>query len=163
METIWAPWRVNYITRDETVDNQCVFCRIYAEKNDKKNYILVRKAHAFVVLNLYPYNNGHILIVTNRHVNDISKLNNDERLEIFSLMDEVKSLLEEVMHPQGFNIGLNLGRVAGAGFPGHLHIHIVPRWKGDANFMPVVGKTKVISQSLTALYKLLKDAYTKRS
>ncbi len=162
METIWAPWRVNYITRGKDEDKKCVFCRIFNEKKDKKNFILIRREHCFVVLNLYPYNNGHVLIVPNRHVKDIQKLKDVEKMEIFSLIEEMQSLLDEQMKPQGYNIGINLGRVAGAGFPGHLHIHVVPRWKGDANFMPVIGKTKVISQSLNALYKLLANAYTKR-
>ncbi len=162
MDTLWAPWRVKYITRGKDTDKKCVFCEIFKEKKDKKNFILIRKEHCFAVLNIYPYNNGHILIVPNRHVKDINKLKVDEKMEIFSLIEEITNLYDEVMKPQGYNVGINLGRVAGAGVPGHLHVHIVPRWRGDSNFMPVIGKTKVMSQSLNALYKLLKDAYKKR-
>jgi ATP adenylyltransferase len=162
LKTIWAPWRLQYIKRGKEDDKKCVFCRIKQEKKDAKNLVVARKQYCFVVLNLYPYNNGHLLIVPYRHVKDIHQLKDEERLEIFSLMEEMKALLDETLNPHGYNIGINLGRVAGAGFPGHLHVHIVPRWQGDANFMPVIGHTKVISQSLKALYQLLKDAYKKR-
>ena len=100
--------------------------------------------------------NGHSLVIPNRHVNDLSKLKGEERNEIFDLIDETKGLLDKVLKPQGFNIGMNIGKISGAGFPGHLHVHIVPRWKGDVNFMPAVANTKVISQSLKELYRQLK-------
>ncbi len=155
MDKLWAPWRTDYITKIVKKPKGCVFCKMIKEKADKKNYIFIRKETCFAVLNLYPYNNGHVLLVTNRHVNDLSKLNREERNELFDLLEEVKILLEEILSPAGFNIGINLGRAAGAGFPGHLHVHIVPRWMGDVNFMPVTGQTKVISQSLKEVYKLL--------
>jgi len=144
MDKLWAPWRLKYVTSvDKT--RACVFCKIQRQKKDKKNFIFLRSKHSFAVLNIYPYNNGHSLIVPNRHVKDIGKLKRDER----------EDLLDRVMMPPGYNIGINLGRIAGAGYPGHVHIHIVPRWSGDVNFMPVVGNTKVISQSLTELYNTL--------
>jgi len=158
METLWAPWRTGYIIEGNKAKSGCVFCDILKEEKDKKNYILLRRQYSYVVLNIYPYNNGHLLIVPNRHVKSLNKLRAEEKEEIFNLMDYCVSLLDGAMSPQGYNIGINLGRVAGAGFPGHLHVHVVPRWKGDANFMPVTGKTKVISQSLKELYKLLLDA-----
>jgi ATP adenylyltransferase len=102
------------------------------------------------------------LIVPNRHVDDLSKLSKEERNELFDLLDEIKKLLDKIMKPGGYNVGINLGRVAGAGFPGHLHIHLVPRWFGDVNFMPVTAQTKVISQALDALHLKLTDAYKKR-
>ncbi len=162
MDKLWAPWRVKYITKIIKENKACVFCRIIKEKNDKKNYILVRSKYSYSVLNIYPYNNGHLLIIPNRHVNDLKKLSKEERNDLMDLLELNKDLLDQVMKPQGYNIGMNLGRVAGAGFPGHLHVHVVPRWKGDVNFMPVTAGTKVISQSLTALYEKLIDAYKKR-
>jgi ATP adenylyltransferase len=126
------------------------------EKKDVSNFIFFRKKTCFSVLNIYPYNNGHSLVVPNRHVDDLSKLKVEERNELFDLIDETKALLDKVLSPQGYNIGMNLGKVSGAGFPDHLHVHIVPRWKGDVNFMPIIAETKVISQSLKELYKQLK-------
>lgn len=114
-------------------------------------------------MNIYPYNNGHSLILPYRHVGDLEDLTKAERDELLDLVTEVKVLTDEVLGPSGFNIGLNLGRSAGAGFPGHLHMHIVPRWKGDSNFMPVTGGTRVISQSLKELHKKLKHAHKKRN
>src|SRR3989339_217357 len=148
MDKLWAPWRIKYITEDLKKSSGCVFCRIVKEKKDKKNFVVIRRNHCFAVLNIYPYNNGHTLIVINRHVNDLDKLNKEERDEFLDLLIETKTLIQKTISPAGFNIGMNLGRVAGAGCPGHLHIHVVPRWAGDINFMPVVSGIKVISQSL---------------
>ena len=155
MDKLWAPWRLAYVTKVVKETRGCVFCRILKEKKDKKNYIFLHRKHSFSVLNIYPYNNGHVLIVPNRHVADLSQLPKNEREDLLDLLQETKSLLEDVLKPGGFNIGMNLGRVAGAGFPGHLHIHVVPRWRGDVNFMVTTGNTKVISQSLKALFKTL--------
>jgi ATP adenylyltransferase len=162
MENLWAPWRVKYITKIVKEAKGCVFCRIYKQKKDAKNFVVVRTRHSYAVLNIYPYNNGHTLVLPNRHVNDIDKLRKTEQDDLFALLASVKALIKKTMRPQGFNIGINLGRSAGAGFPGHVHIHIVPRWRGDANFMPVIGKTKVISQSLRETYTLLKNAHSRR-
>ena len=161
MDKIWAPWRVKYI-REIKKTRGCIFCRIFKEKKDDRNYVIIRSATSFAVLNIYPYNSGHTLIVPNRHVDCLSKLERDERNDLMDLLDEVQELIEKILKPQGFNIGINLGRSAGAGYPRHLHIHIVPRWRGDANFMPVIGHTKVLSQSLRALHTELKHAHQKR-
>ncbi len=140
-----------------------VFSKILKEKKDKKNYIFLRKDKTFAVLNLYPYNNGHSLIIPNRQVGELEDLTEEERKDLFDTLLEVKALLKKVLKPHGFNVGINLGNVAGAGIPEHLHIHIVPRWKGDCNFMPVVANTKVISQSLAALHtQLVKAQRTKK-
>ncbi|MFH1360556.1 MAG: HIT domain-containing protein [Candidatus Omnitrophota bacterium] len=155
MDKLWAPWRVTYLQKLNRKTKGCVFCRIHRSKQDKKNYIILRSQHAFAVLNIYPYNNGHVLIVANRHVGELAKLSRDEKLDLLSLAEKTKALLDKAIQPAGYNIGMNLGRVAGAGFPGHLHIHIVPRWSGDINFMPVIAQTKVISQSLNELWKCL--------
>ena len=162
MNRLWAPWREAYIRKLTTKQKFCVFCRILADNKDKKHLIFIRSAHAYAVLNLYPYSNGHCLIVPNRHVGDISKLAQVEYVELMDLLRETKDLLQKAIKPQGFNVGINLGNVAGAGIPGHVHVHIVPRWKGDHNFMPVTADAKVISQSLSVIYKKLEDAYTQR-
>ncbi len=163
MKRLWAPWRETYITRLTTKQNSCVFCRIHAAGKDKQNLVFIRKPSAYGVLNLYPYGNGHCLVVPNRHVSDISKLSQEEYGVLMELVRETKDLLQAALGPQGFNVGLNLGRIAGAGIPGHVHIHVVPRWKGDHNFMPVTASTKVISQSLSVIYKKLVAAYKQAS
>lgn len=140
----------------------CVFCRIIKEKNDAENLVVARGEHCFIVLNLYPYNNGHVLIIPNRHVDDLKKLRYAEKKEFLEMIEYAKSLLEDVLNPEGFNIGMNLGRAAGAGIPKHMHMHMVPRWLGDMNFMPTVANTKVISQSLKELHKQLSDAHKTR-
>lgn len=162
MDKLWAPWRVKYITKILKKQKGCVFCRIIKEKKDKANYILKRTQHSYAVLNIYPYNNGHVLILPNRHVDDLSKLTKSERDDLWALMDDIKKVLDKILSPGGYNLGINLGRVAGAGFPGHLHIHLVPRWHGDVNFMPVVAETKIISQSLRTLHGRITNAYKKR-
>lgn len=155
MQRLYAPWRETYITKIIDKQKTCTFCRILAEKKDKQNLVFIRGEKAYAVLNLYPYSNGHCLIVPNRHVNDISKLTKVEYQEMMDLLLEVKESIQEAFAPQGFNVGLNLGRIAGAGIPGHVHMHIVPRWKGDHNFMPLTAGTKIISQSLTVVYQRL--------
>jgi ATP adenylyltransferase len=161
MEKLWAPWRVKYITKIIKGSKGCVFCAILKEKKDKANFVLTRSEHAYSVLNIYPYNNGHVLIVPNRHVGDLSKLRRQEREDLMDLLESTKALLDGVMSPDGYNVGINLGKAAGAGFPDHVHIHIVPRWQGDVNFMPVTGHTKVLSQSLKSLHGKLLKAYKK--
>ena len=155
MERLWAPWRLKYIRNILKKQKGCVFCTIFRQKRDAKNYVVMRTKHAYAVLNIYPYNNGHTLVVSNRHVDDFSKLTKAEREDLFELLGTTKALLHKTLKPKGYNIGINLGRVAGAGFPGHVHIHIVPRWKGDVNFMPVLSDTKVISESLESVYRLM--------
>ena len=163
MEKLWAPWRVTYITKVIKGTRGCVFCKIFKEKKDKKNFIITRTKYSFSVLNIYPYNNGHVLIMPKRHVNDLSKLKREERDDLMDLLDSTKAHIDAIMHPNGYNIGINLGKAAGAGFPKHVHIHLVPRWTGDVNFMPVTGNIKVISQSLKSLYeKLLKASKKSR-
>jgi len=156
MDKLWAPWRVKYITAVSYKPRGCIFCKMLASTKDRKNLIFTRSRHSFAVLNLFPYNNGHSLILPNRHVSDVSRLRPDELADLWSLMVKTKELLSRVLSPKGYNIGMNIGRVAGAGVPGHVHIHIVPRWRGDVNFMPLTADTKVISQSLFVLYDLLK-------
>jgi len=162
MDRLWAPWREPYITKLGNKQKGCVFCGILAARQDKRHLIFVRRLHAYAVLNLYPYSNGHCLVLPNRHVSDISKLSREEYAGLTELLLEVKDILQKALKPQGFNIGMNLGTVSGAGIPKHVHVHIVPRWKGDHNFMPVTAGTKVISQSLTVIYKKVFDAFKNR-
>ncbi len=158
MKTMWAPWRMEYILSEK--DNEpgaCIFCSRLEQDKDKENLILRRGRRAFIIMNRYPYNNGHLMVVPNRHSGDILELPPAEHAEVFELIQLSVKALNEVMHPQAFNIGMNLGRVAGAGVTDHLHYHIVPRWNGDTNFMPVLTDTKVVSEALDQSYdKLLK-------
>ena len=154
MDKLWAPWRKAYILKKST--QKCFICRIKASSLDTKNLVLNRTRHSFAVLNLFPYNNGHIMIVPNRHVSGLEKLADHEVLDLIRLMDRAVVRIRKFMKPHGLNIGMNLGRAAGAGVPGHLHIHVVPRWTGDTNYMPVIANTKVISESLKSVYRRLK-------
>ncbi len=155
MDKLWAPWRSKYIAKVGSIKG-CIFCSKPKSKKDKKNHIICRSRHSFSILNIYPYNNGHMMIVPYRHVNDIAKLNDEETLDLMHLLKKSQELLSKTMHPDGYNIGINIGRAAGAGLKDHVHIHLVPRWIGDSNFMPVFATTKVISESLDALYDRLK-------
>jgi len=162
MDRIWAPWRRKYLSTVSKKQKGCLFCRIGKQKKDKTDHVFLRGKHCYAVLNLYPYNNGHTLIVPHRHIDDLSKMKKEERDEFFDLLNYVKSLLDQVLHPDGYNIGMNIGHGAGAGIPKHVHMHIVPRWVGDVNFMPVVGGIKVVSQSLDELHNALKKADKKK-
>jgi ATP adenylyltransferase len=157
MKQIWAPWRMVYIGGDH--GDECVFCeKASSDQNeDESNLVLVRGEKTFVIMNLYPYINGHLLIVPKRHVGEIEDLNEEEMMELFKMTQKMVRVLR-AFNPQGFNVGVNIGRVAGAGVPGHFHIHVVPRWSGDTNFMPVFGDVRVISESLEGTYKKLKQS-----
>ena len=161
-ETLWAPWRLNYIVNavDQGAADKpqpdCFLCRYRDDTRDAENYVVDRSEHSLIVLNRFPYNNGHLLIAPRGHIATLEELSEAALLDLQVQLRRMIKLLSLVMGAEGFNIGLNLGRVAGAGLPGHLHWHIVPRWNGDVNFMPVVADTKVIPQSLDALYQLLR-------
>lgn len=134
-------------------DKKCIFC--LAVKKARGSQIIFKSKYSFCILNIFPYNNGHLMVAPIKHCADITLLKDEEVLDLFRSLKEAKKLLDRVLRPQGYNIGINLNDVAGAGVTGHLHIHIVPRWKGDTNFMPIIGNTKVISQSLKELFKQL--------
>lgn len=138
-------------------DEGCILCEKERQKNDKKNYILERGKTCYVVLNKYPYNTGHLMIAPYRHVSEIEELNNDESTELMNLIKKFTRVLKKVFKPHGFNIGINIGRVAGAGIDKHIHIHIVPRWSADSNFMPVISDTKVIPELLETTYQRIKE------
>lgn len=158
MEQIWAPWRMVYIGGGH--GDKCFFCEKLDSSRDEENLVLLRGDLTFVLMNLYPYNNGHLLIAPKRHVGEIEDLTEEEMSELFKMAQKMVKALR-AFKPEGFNVGANLGRVAGAGVPGHFHIHLVPRWNGDTNFMPVIGDVKVISESLEVTYKKLKNSLAK--
>ncbi len=154
MKFLFTPWRLKYVLGPR--EKKCVFCKIISEQNDQQNYILRRNKHSFAVLNLFPYTTGHLMIVPYKHTNRLNDLNADESTE---LMDELKfwsSRVCEILHSEGCNIGMNMGRAAGAGIEEHIHFHVVPRWSGDENFMAVVGGTRVLPDSLESIYSKLK-------
>lgn len=154
MNRLWAPWRINYVGKKKKKGG-CVFCQ--AKKSPPNDYVIFKTTKSICLLNRYPYNNGHLMICPLRHVRDISLLSKDETQDIFESLNKAKKLLQKTLKPQGYNIGLNMGAAAGAGITGHLHLHIVPRWFGDTNFMPSASGTKVISQSLDELAKRLRN------
>lgn len=156
MDRIWAPWRTVYIGKDH--GSKCIFCDKLESTEDEENHVLLRGEKTFVLLNIYPYNNGHLMIAPKRHVGDITELDEEESLELFQMTQKMVALLRKAFNPEGFNVGVNLGKIAGAGVPGHFHIHIVPRWGGDTNFMPVIGDVRVISEGLNITYQKLKEA-----
>lgn len=157
---LWAPWRMQYIQADRKTSG-CIFCR--CQKTPKAKLVLFQTQSSLAMLNLYPYNNGHLMIAPKRHVRAIAQLTSREVLDLFASLTRAQNLLVKVLKPHGFNIGINTSSVAGAGIPGHLHIHVVPRWRGDTNFMPVIYRTKVISQSLEQLYNQLQNADDKNN
>jgi len=157
-ETLWAPWRLDYILQNkDKPDSGCFLCRGVADRADRDNLVLLRGELTVVVLNRFPYNNGHLLIAPAAHKGTLAELTDAELLDLARTQRSMIELIDRVLEPQGYNVGLNLGRVAGAGLPGHLHWHTVPRWNGDTNFMPVLSETRVIVQSLESLYDLMKE------
>lgn len=156
-DKLWAPWRIEYITNPK--EEGCFFCQYPQESDDERRLILYRGKFSFVIMNYFPYNNGHLMIAPYQHTSELCDLAPETRLEIFTLLDQSVTILKEMLRADGFNIGLNLGAVAGAGVKDHLHFHIVPRWQGDTNFMPVLGHTKVLSEGLNETYHRLKPKF----
>jgi ATP adenylyltransferase len=159
MERLWAPWRMEYIdsARDEE-EAGCLFCEKPKEGDDEKALILARSEKSFAMLNKYPYNSGHLMVAPFRHVGELEDLEDDESLDMQQLLQRSIQAVKEAMKPDGFNLGMNLGRVAGAGVPDHLHWHVVPRWNGDTNFMPILGDTKILPQGLTSSFMKLRSS-----
>jgi ATP adenylyltransferase len=156
MERLWAPWRMEYIgSAREGKDEGCLFCEKPKEGDDQKALIVARTELSFAVLNRYPYNSGHLMVAPFRHVGELEEVKDDESLDMQQLLQRCIRALKESMQPEGFNIGMNLGVVAGAGIPDHLHWHVVPRWTGDTNFMPVVADAKVLPERLLDSYRRL--------
>ena len=162
MEKLWSPWRSKYIESlgKKEDDDKCIFCEAAKnDVNDRENFLVHKSELTFTLLNLYPYNNGHLMIIPFRHIGDLDDLSEQEGSEIFRELQLARSALIDISQPQGFNIGANLGKVSGAGIDEHIHFHIVPRWSGDTNFMPVLGEVKVISQELKETKLKLLNAY----
>jgi ATP adenylyltransferase len=147
MERLWRPWRMQYVSSADDSD-LCIFCAALAGKDDRASRVLHRADEVFVILNAFPYNSGHLMVAPNSHVGELHELPASGRAALMETASLSIQVLRDALDPHGFNVGMNLGRVAGAGIPGHLHVHVVPRWGGDTNFMPVVGETKILPEML---------------
>lgn len=159
---LWAPWRMRYIkAADKSEGEGCIFCFKPQDDTDKENLILFRSTHNFVMMNLYPYNNGHLMVVPYQHAPDLNSLPPETLLDFMQTTQKSITALRECMKPEGFNLGVNLGRTAGAGIDDHVHMHIVPRWNGDTNFMPVIGDVKVMPEYISATYDRLFTEFEK--
>ena len=156
MERLYTPWRWDYMVNPKP--ETCPFCEYLAQppENDAANYILLRAPHTFIVLNRYPYSNGHLMVLPNEHVSTLDVLDDETQFEMIKLTSYCTTILQKAYRAQGFNVGINIGKAAGAGMEAHLHLHVVPRWLGDTNFMPVLGQTKVMPESLEDVYARLK-------
>lgn len=165
-EQLWAPWRLGYVKGDRPAaerplalppgaDPGCFMCRAAADSADRENLLVYRGPRSLAILNRFPYNNGHVLVAPKEHLARLDQLPAETHAEMSAIITELVRVIERAMNAEGFNVGLNLGRVAGAGVPGHLHWHVVPRWSGDTNFMPVLGGVDVIPQALDAAWELL--------
>ena len=154
---LWAPWRMEYVSNPSKKGN--IFLEKAQQNNDRENLVLYRGKHSFVLMNLYPYNNGHLMVAPYEQYDDMTLLNSKTMLEIMEITKKSISILKNKLNSEGINFGLNMGKAAGAGIDEHLHFHIVPRWGGDANFMPILGHTEVIMQSLFDTYDLLKTGF----
>jgi ATP adenylyltransferase len=162
MQRIWAPWRLEYV-KDASKDNEsdCIFCAVIADgpESDAENLVVSRGEHCFVILNKYPYTNGHLMVAPFEHAAALQGLDEKTVAEMMALTQRGMAALEKSYSPHGYNVGLNQGRVAGAGVEHHIHMHVVPRWGGDTNFMPVLGDTRVMNQTLTDSYETLKGEF----
>ncbi|HLJ56184.1 MAG TPA: HIT domain-containing protein [Chthonomonadaceae bacterium] len=156
-EQLWAPWRLQYIESADKAEG-CIFCAFPAAGRDAEHLIVHRADHAFIILNAFPYSNGHLMVVPFKHTSDLAVYTDDEMLDVMRLTRLSVALLRRVFRPDGFNLGVNMGRVAGAGIADHLHWHIVPRWHGDTNFMPVMADVRVIPESLETVQRRLREA-----
>ena len=169
MDRLWTPWRYQYIsgeTSEKTVDkaasgSACIFCTLPQEPiaNDERNFILHRAQHNFIVLNLYPYTSGHLLVIPYQHTSELDAVSKEATDELMDLAKRAQTILRAAYRPDGFNLGMNLGHAAGAGVAGHVHLHIMPRWTGDANFMSTVGETRVLPEDLPTTYKKLQGKF----
>lgn len=158
MERLWAPWRMSYVSAGPEAGSECVFCRARGASDDRQALVLHREPLAFLILNAFPYASGHLMAVVTRHVGTLEAATAEELAECMRLVQVGVRALGAVYRPDGFNVGINQGRVAGAGVAGHLHVHVVPRWAGDTNFMPVVADTKVLPEALDVTYDRVRAA-----
>jgi ATP adenylyltransferase len=156
MKRLWRPWRIDYVSDIESIREEgCIFCTRPQAGDDRESLILHRGQSTFVIMNLYPYNTGHVMVTPYRHVGELEELDAGEMHELMELTTLMIRVIKQEMRPQGFNLGVNLGKAAGAGYDEHVHMHVVPRWQGDTNFMPVVGESKVMPESISGTYDRL--------
>ena len=155
---IWAPWRLAYV-KDASKDTECIFCTKPAEASDEETFIVHRGERCFVILNTFPYTNGHLMVAPFEHVGKLQELDGSTVAEMMTLSTRAMEIIDETYGPEGYNLGLNQGRIAGAGFDSHIHMHVVPRWAGDTNYMPVIGDTRVMPQSLEESYEALSGGF----
>ena len=161
MDYIFTPWRYAYVTGSSGAKT-CIFCDALASNNDRDVWIVYRGQHNFIILNAFPYTSGHVMIVPNAHVDELQKLGSEAAHEMMDLSRRMESVLREVYRPEGVNLGMNIGKAAGAGVAGHIHMHVLPRWTADSNFMTVVGETRVLPESLEITYDRLLPFFVKR-
>ena len=159
MEFLWSPWRLAYVTKAGRSSGPCVFCEAVERQISESPLVVHKGQNVFVIMNLYPYNNGHLMVVPNRHIDSLAKASSVELQELMELTCQAEKALEEVYGPDGFNLGMNLGRPAGAGIADHLHMHVVPRWNGDTNFMTVVGTVRVLPETLEQAVERLRPIF----
>jgi len=161
LKRIWAPWRAVYIKKDKNLNNNCVFCQLSKEAISYNSLILYKTKFSFVIMNKFPYNNGHIMVIPNTHTDNFNNLSEDEYIDLAMLLKKSINIIKTTLNPQALNIGMNLGKEAGAGIYEHIHYHIVPRWNGDTNFMPIIAETKVISEHLNSTYDKILEGFNK--
>jgi ATP adenylyltransferase len=159
VDYLWSPWRYRYLTEPKNPSENCIFCAMAAERRDQENLIVFRGNVNFVVLNRFPYTSGHLMIVPYAHAPLLSELSHEAAAEMMQLTRAVEGHLRAIYHPDGLNFGMNIGESAGAGIAGHLHMHALPRWRGDANFMTTVAETRVLPEELQVTWRKLKDAF----
>jgi len=162
MDFLWTPWRYQYVSTADKAEG-CPFCLKLASGDDRKSLIVHRATHNFVILNLFPYTSGHVMVVPYEHIDSLQKLSPEAAAEMMELTRRLEKILHEIYHPDGINLGMNLGKAAGAGVAGHIHMHVLPRWVADANFMTTVGETRVLPEDLETTWKRMKEAFEKSS
>lgn len=158
MKHLWSPWRMSYIEAEKSKDG-CVFCEALSQPDGPENLIVARSERAFVILNRFPYTSGHLMVLPFQHVNSLTKLNVQTRAEMMELLNKCTLVLQQVYKPQGFNMGANVGEAAGAGIEEHVHLHVMPRWTGDTNFMSTIGETRVLPEELAQTFRRVSEAW----
>jgi ATP adenylyltransferase len=160
MDYLWTPWRYRYIASGGSKDDECIFCAAAEGHDDTQSLIVLRAPKNFVILNRYPYTSGHVMVVPYAHRATLAESEPEALAEMMALAQRIERALESLYHPNGYNVGINIGRAAGAGIPGHLHLHVLPRWIGDTNFMTAIGETRVQPEELATTYERLRGALT---
>ena len=158
MDYLWTPWRYAYITGTKE-DRECVFCDSHTQWDDRKTWIVHRGTHCYICLNAFPYTSGHVMVIPYEHLDELQKLPRDAAREMMDLSQHTETVLRNLYHPDGINLGMNIGAAAGAGVAGHIHMHVLPRWVADANFMTVVGETRVLPESLEVTWERMRKAF----